>query len=333
MEDRPKKRWGCAAKVLVGLLGLAVLVGGGGYYLFQRTAKVGARGFCGRLTADVELMALAPAEKADATALLSALEDAFLEGDLTFDAAIALLQHIERTSLREIILLTQIRARIEACEALSVAEREDASRQVRRATLGISRRAFRPDAVEVLLDQVTRRNDDGHRRLAQDLSVETLRSFARSAGAMSDDVGLPSDAQRVDMVDLLRRLVETVLPSVDVPAPSYALLRLEVVEPGRKVVAQDGVPTETIYTDAHAREGLVFLYDDSRVVRYGWAGAWIDDLDEFRRVIRQALSRDPGLRLSVDAGPGVIYDDVVRLLDVAIEVGIEDIKFVGQEAE
>ena len=102
-------------------------------------------------------------------------------------------------------------------------------------------------------------------------------------------------------------------------------------------VKNDGVkmrPDGTAYTKDDELQRRRFVYDDSRVVEYSVGPNRTRDIKELSKRLRKAhkdrvaMGQDK-IPATIDARPGTIYADVVKVLDAAVEAGFTDITFVG----
>ena len=103
------------------------------------------------------------------------------------------------------------------------------------------------------------------------------------------------------------------------------------------LVKNDGVklrPDGTPYTKDDELKDRRFVYDDSRVVEYSIGPNRTRDIKELARRLRKnykdriAMGQDK-VPATIDARPGTIYADVVKVLDAAVEAGFTDITFMG----
>jgi len=103
-------------------------------------------------------------------------------------------------------------------------------------------------------------------------------------------------------------------------------IRLDVTHPGNKV--RPG-PTSAPYSADDETRRARFVYDESRVITYRIGSKKTTDLEEVRSMLRAFYAQDPTRPTTIDPRQGVITSDVVGLLDVALEVGFTDLRFVG----
>jgi biopolymer transport protein ExbD len=103
-------------------------------------------------------------------------------------------------------------------------------------------------------------------------------------------------------------------------------IRMDVKNPGNKV--RPG-PTAALYTSDDEARRARFVYDDSRVITYSIGTKRTTDLNEVQSSLRAFHAQDPTRPATIDPRQGIITSDVVRLLDLAVDVGLTDITFVG----
>ncbi|MBI4879671.1 MAG: biopolymer transporter ExbD [Planctomycetes bacterium] len=53
------------------------------------------------------------------------------------------------------------------------------------------------------------------------------------------------------------------------------------------------------------------------------------ELQRMRRALPAAAGQEDALRMTIAAGPGTIYEDVIRIVDVVLDAGITDVTFRG----
>jgi len=96
-------------------------------------------------------------------------------------------------------------------------------------------------------------------------------------------------------------------------------IRLDVVKEGTKL-RPDGT--------AYKGEGR-YVYDTDRVVRYSVGPRKTTSLDEVAKSLEELHQKDPESPATIDARPGIIYSDVVKVLDLALGADFTNITFVG----
>jgi hypothetical protein len=108
------------------------------------------------------------------------------------------------------------------------------------------------------------------------------------------------------------------------------VIRMDVANPGNKVRPGPSSAPFTPHDEAnHAR----FVYDESRVITYRIGTMKTTDLMEVGTMLRAFYAQDPTRPATIDPRQGIITSDVVSLLDVAIDIGLTDITFVGSYEE
>ena len=101
-------------------------------------------------------------------------------------------------------------------------------------------------------------------------------------------------------------------------------LRLDVKAQGNKINAK-GNP----YTKEDEDAGLRFVYDNTRVIEYSIGARKTTNLDDVAKSLKNFYQQDKERPATIDPRQGVITEDVVKVLDVALDVGFTDITFVG----
>ena len=72
-----------------------------------------------------------------------------------------------------------------------------------------------------------------------------------------------------------------------------------------------------------------FRYGDDRVIRYAIGPFETRDLDVMSDRIQRLYRADEDRGATIDARAGIVYTDVVEVLDAAIDAGFGEITFVG----
>lgn len=97
-------------------------------------------------------------------------------------------------------------------------------------------------------------------------------------------------------------------------------IKLKVINEGTKMDPRDDAPW--------SGEGP-YRWGPDRVVSYSVGPRATRDLDELRKRLKDLITQDPERPATIDPWPGTVYDDVIRVLDVAILAGYRDITFIG----
>ena len=97
-------------------------------------------------------------------------------------------------------------------------------------------------------------------------------------------------------------------------------IRVKVVNEGSKIDALQGGPW---------RGTGPFKFGPDREVTYSVGPKTTKDLGELRARLKEFHLADPEQPATIDPYPGTVYEDVVRVLDVAVDIGYTDITFVG----
>ena len=72
-----------------------------------------------------------------------------------------------------------------------------------------------------------------------------------------------------------------------------------------------------------------FVYDDSRVILYSVGARKTTKIEDISKRIADLHKQDDERPATIDARPGIVYGDVVKILDEAMSAGFTDITFVG----
>ncbi len=72
-----------------------------------------------------------------------------------------------------------------------------------------------------------------------------------------------------------------------------------------------------------------FVYDDTRVIQYSVGAQKSTNLKDISARLDKLHEAEPERPATIDARPGTVYADVVRVLDVALAADFTDITFVG----
>ena len=96
-------------------------------------------------------------------------------------------------------------------------------------------------------------------------------------------------------------------------------------------VEQEGSKRDPLADRPWSGEGP-YRYGADRVVVYSIGPKSTRSLEEVKRRLRDLYNQDPERPATIDPYPGTVYDDVINVLDVAIEAGYTDITFVGDRS-
>lgn len=79
--------------------------------------------------------------------------------------------------------------------------------------------------------------------------------------------------------------------------------------------------------------GTRFVYDDTRIVEYSIGPTTTRSLDEVEGRLKQLHAADPKRPATIDARQGVVYEDVVEVLDRAMDAKFVDVTFIGSRED
>jgi biopolymer transport protein ExbD len=99
-------------------------------------------------------------------------------------------------------------------------------------------------------------------------------------------------------------------------------IKLKVIAEGTKLMPRHN----QLWTGVGA-----FRYGPDRVVQYSVGPRTTRDLKELAKRLQELFQANPEQPVTLDALPGIVYDDVVQVLDQAINAGYRDITFVGYD--
>ena len=104
-------------------------------------------------------------------------------------------------------------------------------------------------------------------------------------------------------------------------------------EPKEKVeivlrVAAEGTKLDPINNMPWSGEGP-FRYGDDRKVDISIGPKTTRDLEEVKRRLKDLRAQDPERPATIDAYPGTVYEDVIKVLDGVLLSGYTDVTFIG----
>jgi len=102
-------------------------------------------------------------------------------------------------------------------------------------------------------------------------------------------------------------------------------IRMDVKNPGNKMKPGGKEP----YTAQDEEKKNRFVFDSNRVITYSIGAKKTTDLEDVRRTLTSFFKQDPTRPATIDPRTNIVTSDVVRLLDVALDIGFTDITFVG----
>ncbi len=77
------------------------------------------------------------------------------------------------------------------------------------------------------------------------------------------------------------------------------------------------------------KPGSRYVYGPDRVIEYAIGPRKTRDLEEIQRVLTQTHLADEERPATIDARPGTVYEDVVHVLDAAMNAEFKEVTFVG----
>ena len=72
-----------------------------------------------------------------------------------------------------------------------------------------------------------------------------------------------------------------------------------------------------------------YIFDDTREIKYSVGPMTTTDINKVHQRLKDLHERDDEMPATLDARSGIIYADVVKLLDVALDANFEKITFAG----
>ena len=214
MNDQPKKKSGGASCFMFGCIGmlvLAVLVGGGGYFVVKKGMSAAADDLYAKVSADTENMDLDPAEKKEADRLLLRLRDGMKSGEIGLLDAGKLVTALEGSDLIAYAGLLTVKNIINGNEELSPEEKTDGVLQMSRYADGMAKNRFNQADLEDLLGTIGDSNSKGKVTIDDKPTADELRDLIARAKAKTDEAGLDEEGLQIDFVGELQMLVDSVL--------------------------------------------------------------------------------------------------------------------------
>ena len=77
------------------------------------------------------------------------------------------------------------------------------------------------------------------------------------------------------------------------------------------------------------KPGSRYVYGPDRVIEYAIGPRRTRDLEEIQKVLTQLHLADEERPATIDARPGTVYEDVVHVLDAAMNAEFKEVTFVG----
>ena len=138
------------------------------------------------------------------------------------------------------------------------------------------------------------------------LKFKTLES--KLSAYLPKDVGVnQSDAEPIEKVEIT----------------------LRVKREGIKMLPKLDHSTPTEHWDPVTHENKRYVYDASRVIEYAIGPRKTQDIDELQKRLGELIKADLERPATIDARKGIVYADVVRVLDCAMNVDFKEVTFVG----
>ncbi len=99
-------------------------------------------------------------------------------------------------------------------------------------------------------------------------------------------------------------------------------IQLMVLSPGAKLNKEEDGPWD-------AASGERFVFGPGRLIQYRVGPKKTTDLSSIEQQLRKLHASDPERGCTIDARPGIVYGDVVGVLDAALATDFTDITFVA----
>ncbi len=115
--------------------------------------------------------------------------------------------------------------------------------------------------------------------------------------------------------------------SSDDPPIEKVEITLRVINAGTKIEPRRSESDPIIPWDGEP--GTRYEYDTDRVVEYAVGPRRTRNLDEISRVLVDLHEADDERPATIDARKGIVYEDVVKVLDAAIIAKFDEVTFVG----
>jgi biopolymer transport protein ExbD len=115
--------------------------------------------------------------------------------------------------------------------------------------------------------------------------------------------------------------------SSDDPPIEKVEVTLRVLNEGNKIEPKREDTDPDIPWDGEP--GTRYIYDATRRVEYAIGPRRTRDLEEVSRVLSQLHEADTERPATIDARKGIVYEDVVKVLDAAILAKFDEVTFVG----
>lgn len=115
--------------------------------------------------------------------------------------------------------------------------------------------------------------------------------------------------------------------SSDDPPIEKVEITLRVIEEGTKLKPRRNKNDAKEIWGGEA--GTRYEYDDDRIVEYSIGPRRTRDLVELEEVLKQIHLADDTRPATIDARKGSVYEDVVHVLDAAMNAEFEEVTFVG----
>jgi biopolymer transport protein ExbD len=115
--------------------------------------------------------------------------------------------------------------------------------------------------------------------------------------------------------------------SSDDPPIEKVEVVLRVINEGTKYKPVRAGETPTVLWDG--TPNTRYIYGSDRVIEYSIGPRRTRDLAEIQRVLTQLHQADTERPATIDARPGTVYEDVVSVLDAAMNAEFSEVTFVG----
>jgi len=143
-------------------------------------------------------------------------------------------------------------------------------------------------------------------------------------GEVGIEVPLPVDlgTEILEAIEEEEDVAAAYAEATDAKLVRKAEVTLRVIVEGRKLDAVTGGPWD-------GRPGTRFVYDDSRRIEYSVGAMKTRDLNEVRSQLESILEEWPHAHALIDTRKGTVYEDVIKVLDLIMSIGYDQVTFVG----
>ena len=207
------RRSGCFMPTgcLVALALVAILLVGGGLYLYFNFRSIVGGMIAGAVTETITASQLPDEQKQRLIARIEQLKDDFIANRVTYEQLGRIAERIADSPILPIGMVYFMEQQYVEPSGLSTQEKHDARRTLERVARGVYEKDISHDKLDQMIAPISTIDAEGNRELKEQVTDEELRAFLKNAKAEADAAEVPDEPFHVDLADELDKAIDGVL--------------------------------------------------------------------------------------------------------------------------